>query len=1394
MPADVQIQFKAESQQARREIAQLKREVQELRQQLGQTQRTSTEAAVGVDTLGDKAREATRDVEGLTDQLTKTREAAQSAKALADTIITAEQAFNALTPTLQQSALAVGGSAGLTGLMRSAAAEAVGLRGEIEALEEPFTQFNISLADASKEQQRLTQFSRELIHELNVLERHSRPFVVLHADINLVNPAISDAAENMRLYIRVMDDVQDEFQEIDTLSERLTTSIRNQASAFDELRNSVGGVSAAGSGLQGQQLGSGVFDRFDARTPGSNFGASFGDNIAPVAAQLGQELASQAIRTAGELRRIERDRIEDLQDLEREYSEQIVAINERKRERLAAVEQQIEDERIRRIASIEAAFQTAADTEVEARAAAAERIQQIEERAAEARQQLRERLNDRLIALEQRRDDRIQDLTDGLIEREQERQQRILEITENAAEARAAAEARYADRVQDINNRLVERIRAIQRGLQEEIESLESGFIGRQEARAAEIVRITQDAADARAAANQTFTDTMQGIYNTLVEAWDDLEEGFTERQADRAQERIAIEQRAADARVAANEDYADSVARISTDLVDEVRRIEAEIVDVQERHARDRLAIEQESIESRAEANAAYTRRLAEIETERERELEDSNRRLAAIQQEAADARLEADRDYADRFQDIQNDLVERVVGIQRNLNDTLNDLRDEQLDTEQDRLDSLVALHEDTQQRLEDLARNRSRTVEDLREDFQRNQLDAATQLDRDLREAEDDPEQETAARERYQRRIQDLTRSFHRDVLDLQKRLVRAREDLARQAAAKEVEIAERAQARQAEIAQQQTDARAQAQEGITAAESAAGVAFQEAQANYVPALSAHEQALSEHTAALNRINAETAISTEAIEQSRTEALQTGIDAAAAAVQTLSDALSAVTAAEQERLSALRTETTGSLSGLNQQITDAEARTGLSFEAALANYTPAVDLNTQALQALTEALNAAETERTESLGAVDAAGALDRRTTQTAQQALETGAGVSIEDARTNYVPALSGATQATLTLNATMRELESSFREAIAEIQDAGLVDRQATDAALQEAVANAIAQQTTLETQAGTTFADASLAFQPGISDIAQAGIDRDTALSNIDRTEGAEIDAVNAQSIADRLETDAAITEARDVYIKARDTEIFKHNAAILQLNLAEAADIKGVRATLAKNLGAIDEKLDLELAEIREAKIVFDTRIGELINAINAEANQDVSALKADTAAMRSSLEAIAEEARNNAWKSALLKVANVGITVAGVAAGTALGNPVAGLAVGQAVGGLVEQGGNELLFHYARTDAIANRLARQAALRRSRPAPDYLPTPTQLRNAEDLGREVISGFLDGVNQRSRSDGGFGGASQQTGLPEEVTATIQISFSDGGVIELSDQILRLRGQDRVNI
>ena len=1268
-----------------------------------------------------------------------------------------------------------------------------------------FDNLNTSLVDTQQELGLLDTATRLIIQDLQDLDglAYMRAVIADRTDVhnaNLIRQGISEAVESFRDYNAVMSEGVVNFREVVDISEDVTASVRTQASAFDELRRSLDSVGESQSGLRGQQLGSGVFESFNPQTPGSrSFSDDFGSTLGPVSLQLGEELTSQAISTTGELLRIERDRVESLSDLEREYSEKILAINEVKRQKLAEVEQAIETERVRRLASIQQAFDAAKEAEIYARQEAADRILAIEEDAADARNRLGVQLNQNIFALEQERDARIRELNAGLVERARERQQEILTITERATQARSEAEQRYAARVQEINNRLVESIRDIQRGLQEEIESLESGFVARQADRADEIVRITQEAADKRATANQTFTETMEGIYTDLVTAWDTLEEGFTERQEDRAEERIAIEQRAVDARVAANEGYADRLARISTDLVDEVRRIESEIVDVQQRHADDRFVIEQESIESRAEANADYARRLDEIESERERQLEaqarrleEQTRRLQAIQQAATDARLQADQEYATEFQDIQNELVDSVVDIQRGLNATLNDLRDEQLDVERDRLESLVDLHEETQQKLEDLERKRTQTVEDLRRKFQQDQLDAATRLDRDLQDAEGfDPEKEAAARERFQRRQEDLNREFHRRNLELQITQRRRQEDLARQAAAKEVEIAERAAAQLSGIAQQQTEARTQAQSGITDAESAAGIAFREAQQHYVPALSAHEQALLEHTAALNKINQESATATDTVNQARSVAIQAGFDEAAAAAKTLSEALTAVTLAEQERLVALGTETSAALTGLEDQRSAAETRTGLTFDEALANYTPAVDLNTQALQALTAALDAADVERHSALGALDATGTEDRFTTQTAQRELAVGAGVSIEEARANFAPALSSAAQATLTLNATMQALDTSFRETISEIQNAGLVDRQSVDLAIQTAIAEAAAQQTALETQAGTTFADASAAFTPGLSDISQAGVDRDTTLGDIDRSETEEIDALNAQSLADRLETDAAITETRDVFLKASAQETLKYQTEVRQINNAMRLAIREVDKTLQVNLESIDDTLDAELAEIRELKTVFDTKISAMITAINEQGNLDVANLKADTAAMRSSLEAIAEEARDNQWKSALLKMASTGITIAGVAIGTAVGAPQVGLAAGQIVGGLVEQGGNEL-FHFSQTDMIARRISRSAAYSQPRQAPAYLPDANQIKNSRDVSREIVAGLTEGLEQRSRRDGGFGGGSQPSVLPEgEITANITIEFPDGTVQEIRDQMLRLSAQDR---
>ena len=60
------------------------------------------------------------------------------------------------------------------------------------------------------------------------------------------------------------------------------------------------------------------------------------------------------------------------------------------------------------------------------------------------------------------------------------------------------------------------------------------------------------------------------------------------------------------------------------------------------------------------------------------------------------------------------------------------------------------------------------------------------------------------------------------------------------------------------------------------------------------------------------------------------------------------------------------------------------------------------------------------------------------------------------------------------------------------------------------------------------------------------------------------------------------------------------------------------------------------------------------------------------------------------------------------------------------------------------------------------------------------------------LRGVTEGLAIGERRDGGFGGGSQPSVLPEgEITANITIEFPDGTVQEIRDQMLRLSAQDR---
>ena len=98
--------------------------------------------------------------------------------------------------------------------------------------------------------------------------------------------------------------------------------------------------------------------------------------------------------------------------------------------------------------------------------------------------------------------------------------------------------------------------------------------------------------------------------------------------------------------------------------------------------------------------------------------------------------------------------------------------------------------------------------------------------------------------------------------------------------------------------------------------------------------------------------------------------------------------------------------------------------------------------------------------------------------------------------------------------------------------------------------------------------------------------------------------------------------------------------------------------------------------------------------------------------------------------------------------------------------------------------LFHFAETDAIANRLARSASLNRPRPAP-YFPTQDQIRNAKDVSREIVQGFVEGMSQRNSGFVGEGAREQ----PQTIVIENKMQMPSGVVKEISRERIILNEQ-----
>ena len=107
-----------------------------------------------------------------------------------------------------------------------------------------FDDLNTSLVDSQIESELLDAVTRKIIQDLQDLEglAHVRAVIAERTDVhnaNLINQAVSEGVVSLREYVNVMGEVQGQFETTDIIADRLTASIRDQASAFDELRENV---------------------------------------------------------------------------------------------------------------------------------------------------------------------------------------------------------------------------------------------------------------------------------------------------------------------------------------------------------------------------------------------------------------------------------------------------------------------------------------------------------------------------------------------------------------------------------------------------------------------------------------------------------------------------------------------------------------------------------------------------------------------------------------------------------------------------------------------------------------------------------------------------------------------------------------------------------------------------------------------------------------------------------------------------------------------------------------------------------------------------------------------------------------------------------------------------
>ena len=701
-------------------------------------------------------------------------------------------------------------------------------------------------------------------------------------------------------------------------------------------------------------------------------------------------------------------------------------------------------------------------------------------------------------------------------------------IHKDHTEKKKEIDARYAEQTQQLYNNLVDEVRRIQADLTQYIADQQEGLAERNAERLKEIERLEKESLSAQADAHREYAATMENLYRDMVDQWNDLEDGYKERYKDRQQEitdilrsavdeRVEIEKAAIKATEDAWAEYHAEIGRIATELVDAIDEINQEIIQITQDSVDAIAKLERDAVDDRAALYDDHQDRIAAIEARRVEQFKAFQERLVDIETRATERRAAADATLAEKQENINRGVVDRITAIHESLADTIAELNENSVDLEQDRLDSIYELNKSAKEKLEDLERDKSRTLEDLAIAYDRKMQDLNFKRNQELQKIGRD---ETLSTEEREAKILEIARKYNnlrgdlnianlRKRQDLDREIARNQADIERETADKTIDINEETAEKQSEIGEEKVDATAAAAEDQGEVETDAGISFEDAQAVYVPALSAHEQALREHTAALNAINAAESEAKAELDADAQTATQEYFAALKTETAEYNVKLTEINTALTENTQAVRDDTAVRIQALEDRKTGLETDAGMTYQEALSLYQKKLPENTEALIRLNDTLNTIEANRTKALttlqgdtksaiAGVHAADATDRADTTAAQQALETLFGVGIQTAMDNYVPKLNLAAAASQTLSETLTSINTSLIAGKEEIARAGILDASTVSALVKTATMEAASSILKVETNFGTTFAEALSNYIPPPSLIAQLIADKVT--------------------------------------------------------------------------------------------------------------------------------------------------------------------------------------------------------------------------------------------------------------------------------------------------------